>query len=207
MKYDALIFDLDGTLWDATDEILFTWRSVLERHPGLREPVTAEELQGLMGLPMTEIAKRLFPKETPDVQIQLMSECCQAENDYLMEHGAKLYPDLCKTLLELKQRYHLCIVSNAQSGYIEAFLTAHKLWDVFDDHLAFGDTGKSKGENNRIVIARNSYRSPVYIGDTQGDLQSAMDAEIPFVFCSYGFGNVTHYDMKIDTFSDLACIF
>lgn len=207
MYADGIIFDLDGTLWDSTPEILTTWQMVLDRHPGLREPITPDELQGLMGLPMTEIARRLFPMETPEIQTALMNECCQVENEYLREHGATLYPDLVETLLELKKDHKLCIVSNAQSGYIEAFLTAHNLWDVFDDHLAFGDTKKSKGENNLEVIRRNGFRNPVYVGDTQGDLQSALDAGIPFVFCEYGFGQAERFDASIQAFSDLIPLF
>lgn len=207
MYADGIIFDLDGTLWDSTPEILTTWQLVLDRHPGLRAPITAEELQGLMGLPMTEIARRLFPKEDAETQMALMNECCQVENEYLAEHGARLYPDLINTLQKLKESHKLFIVSNAQSGYIEAFLTAHKLWELFDDHLAFGDTGNSKGENNLEVIRRNGLKHPVYVGDTQGDLQSAIDAGIPFIFCAYGFGSAAHYDEKIDRFSDLADLF
>lgn len=207
MTADAIIFDLDGTLWDSTPEILKTWQLTLDCHPGLRDPITADELQGLMGLPMTEIAKRLFPMESPAGQMALMEECCQVENEYLKKHGATLYPELVETLTALKKKYKLCIVSNAQSGYIEAFLTAHRLWDLFDDHLSFGDTRKSKGENNREVIRRNGFQNPVYVGDTQGDLQSAMDAGIPFIFCEYGFGSVDHYDAKITNFSELLDLF
>ena len=207
MNADGIIFDLDGTLWDSTPEILKTWQMVLDRHPGLREPITMDELQSLMGLPMTEIARRLFPGESPETQMALMDECCVVENEYLAQHGATLYPELVETLLELKKTHKLCIVSNAQSGYIEAFMTAHKLWNIIDDHLAFGDTKKSKGENNLEVIRRNGFKHPVYVGDTQGDLQSAMDAGIPFVFCEYGFGNVDHFDAKISSFKELLSLF
>lgn len=207
MTADGILFDLDGTLWDSTPEILKTWQIVLDRRPGLREPITIDELQGLMGLPMTEIARRLFPSLDSDKQMALMTECCSEENDYLRQYGARLFDGVRETLLELKKHHKLCIVSNCQKGYIEAFLTAHDLWDVFSDYLSFGDTGLTKGENNRLVIERNGFSHPVYVGDTQGDLQSAMDAGIPFIFCKYGFGQVDHYDAAIDRFSDLLNLF
>ena len=68
----------------------------------------------------------------------------------------------------------------------------------FEDFECAGNTGKPKGENNKLVIERNNLKSPVYVGDTQGDLQSAIDANIPFVFAEYGFGNVDRYDYKIE---------
>lgn len=207
MTADGILFDLDGTLWDSTSEILKTWQIVLDRHPNVRGPITMEELRGLMGLPMNVIASRLFPGLGEEEQMALMRECCQEENDYLRQHGGRLFDGVEETLLELKKRYKLCIVSNCQKGYIEAFLTAHQLWDVFDDYLSFGETGLTKGENNRQVIARNGFENPVYVGDTQGDLQSAIDAGIPFVFCRYGFGQVTHFDETIDSFRQLLNLF
>ena len=43
----------------------------------------------------------------------------------------------------------------------------------------------------------------VYVGDTQGDADSAAVAGIPFIYASYGFGNVKKYDYSIEKFSDL----
>lgn len=41
--FDGVLFDLDGTLWDATGAICASWQRVLERHPEIvRPPVTVE---------------------------------------------------------------------------------------------------------------------------------------------------------------------
>ena len=45
--------------------------------------------------------------------------------------------------------------------------------------------------------------SACYIGDTQGDLEATELAGIPFVYCTFGFGNPTHYWKKIDSFEEL----
>ena len=52
-------------------------------------------------------------------------------------------------------------------------------------------------------MERNNIKSAVYVGDTIHDKEAADYAEIPFVFASYGFGNVTEYDYKLSNFSDL----
>lgn len=207
MSFDSILFDLDGTLWDSVDEIVITWNTVINRHPGLRAPITRAEQESVMGMQMDEIANRLFPAEAPEHRMALMDECVQEENQYLAEHGGTLYPDVAATLEYLHQRYKLFIVSNCQSGYIEAFLKAHKLGDFFDGYLCFGETGKSKGENIKQVIAQHHLMRPIYVGDTIGDQKSAQKAGIPFVYAAYGFGQVDGYDKKVNAFRDLQQLF
>ena len=206
MPYDSIIFDLDGTLWDSVDEIVVTWNSVIERYPGIRPPITRTEQESVMGLQMDDIAQRLFPKESAARQTALMAECVAAENDFLYKHGATLYPLLRETLQELKRRYSLYIVSNCQSGYIEAFLHAHQLEPLFDGFLCYGDTGRGKADNISEVVRRYGLKDPVYVGDTLGDAQAAEAAGVPFIFARYGFGHVEHYAAAVDSFQELAVL-
>lgn len=203
MNIDSILFDLDGTLWDAVDEIIHTWNIIIGRYPGLRAPITRAEQERVMGLQMDEIADRLFPSERPERRMELMDECIREENQYLAEHGGTLYPNVEETLKLLHQKYRLFIVSNCQSGYIEAFLTAHKLADYFTGYLCYGDTKLSKGENNQILIKRYGLTQPIYVGDTAGDLRSARFSGIPFVYATYGFGAVDQFDACIQSFEEL----
>lgn len=203
MRYDSILFDLDGTLWDSVDEIVAVWNAVIARYPGLRDPITRQEQESVMGLQMDEIARRLFPQESPERQSALMDQCIQEENEYLYDRGATLYPDVPEVLRALKTRYRLYIVSNCQSGYIEAFLHAHHLEDAFDGFLCFGDTGRGKGENIAEVVCVNGLQYPVYVGDTLGDAQAARAAGVPFIYARYGFGHVERFDAVIDAFREL----
>lgn len=204
---DSIIFDLDGTLWDATEAICKTWNIVLRDYPEIREPITVTELEGCMGLLLDDISRKLFPKETPALQKELITKCCDLEVEYLAENGGKLYPKVEETLCYLKDKYKLFIVSNCQSGYIESFFKGHGLDKYFTDMECAGNTGMEKGENNKLIIKRNNLKNPVYVGDTLGDLKSARDANIPFVYAKYGFGNVNEYEYAINKFEDLANIF
>lgn len=61
-EYDSLIFDLDGTLWDATEGIRQSWNHILEHNDKVkRDPISVEELGSCMGLVMYDIAAKLFP--------------------------------------------------------------------------------------------------------------------------------------------------
>ena len=203
-KVQAMIIDLDGTMWDATDGILKTWNEVIASHPECkRDLLTVEELGGYLGLPMTEIANRMFPHNTEAEKELLLDECCERENAYLCEHGGILYPKLEETLTILHQNYKLFVVSNCQSGYIESFLKAHKLERYFDDIQCWGDNKVPKGENNKVIMERNGVTRAVYVGDTSGDEQSARVAGIPVVYAAYGFGEAVAPDYTVQAFEEL----
>lgn len=207
MTYDSIIFDLDGTMWDSADGIVGTWNLVLEDYPQITQKVTREKLTACMGLPLDEIGRRLFPECTAELQKELMKKCCDLENEYLSVHGGVLYPELKETLEALSEKYRLFVVSNCQCGYIESFFAAHDTEKYFTDIECHENTGLSKGENNKLVISRNGLKNAVYVGDTQGDADSAAFAGIPFVYAAYGFGSVEKYDYRINKFSDLCSIF
>jgi phosphoglycolate phosphatase len=157
---------------------------------------------------MYDIAEKLMPDLEKKSRNLLMDEMCAHENEYLAQHGGTLFPDLEKTLGKLQKKYKLYIVSNCQDGYIEAFLSAHRLSKYFSDTECWGRTRKTKGESNKILIERNGLKNPVYVGDTVKDAQSAKDADIDFIYAAYGFGEVdsSTYVAKIDNFSDLTRI-
>ena len=203
-SYDGIIFDLDGTMWDTRKPICEAWNIILSRHEEIhRTPIVEADLNDCMGLPMYDIAAKLFPQEQEQVRNALMDELCTFENGYLAERGGILYPQLAETLYTLSKKYPLYIVSNCQDGYIQCFFKAHNLEKYFVDFESAGKTGLSKGENNKLVIERNNLKNAVYVGDTQGDADSATVAGIPFVYARYGFGDVEKYDYVIDKISDM----
>ena len=206
MKFDGIIFDLDGTLWNSTKAICDTWNVVLARYPELNRSMTIEELYGCMGLQMYDISAKLFPNLSKDMQKKLMDECCEYENEYLSIHGGELYEGLEEVLITLSAKCPLFIVSNCQDGYIECFLKAHNLSKYFVDTECWGRTRVSKGESNKILMNRNNLTHPVYVGDTVGDAQSAIDAGIPFVYAAYGFGSVNQYEYMINSIKELLTI-
>ena len=85
----------------------------------------------------------------------------------------------------------VCIVSNCQKGYIEAFLDYYQLNEYISDKESFGGTGLPKGENIRLVCERNHLERAVYLGDIEGDYRSACMAGIPFIHAAYGFGTIS----------------
>ena len=73
-NYEAIIFDLDGTLWDNTHQAVHIWNRVLKKHPGMRKPATQEEEAGYMGKTPEEIAVLLLPNETEEMMMESVKE-------------------------------------------------------------------------------------------------------------------------------------
>ena len=200
---NGIIFDLDGTLWNASLQVVPAWNSVLRRYSELNKQICIEDMQGFMGKTISDIARTMFPNIKLEESVKVLEECCKEEQVYLREHGGVLFPNLEETLEILKRNYNLYIVSNCQDGYIQAFLEYHNLNCYFDDFEMSGRTGKSKGENIKIIMNRNELDKAVYVGDTQGDLNAADFAEIPFIFASYGFGNIDKKEVFINSISEI----
>jgi len=206
LDIDSIIFDLDGTLWSSLEGVCDVWNMILAKHSNIKRVILPNDMEKCMGDTINVIGKKLFPELDENSQMNLMKECCDAEQIYLGEHGGVLYPKLEDTLSTLSEKYKLFIVSNCQDGYIQCFFKAHKLDKYFTDFECSGKTGLSKGENNKIIIQRNSLRNPIFVGDTNGDAESAIVAGIPFVYANYGFGNVEKYDYVIESFEALLTI-
>ena len=197
----AVIFDLDGTLWDSSRQIIPVWNAVLKENSVDRE-IVHQDICNCMGKTSEQIAEMLFPNLSREKGLALVLECCRREADSLQKTGAVLYPELMETLLDLKKDYHLYIVSNCEDGYIQAFLTAHKFWDIIEDFECIGRTGRCKGDNIRLVIERNDIDRAIYVGDTASDQAAAQLAGIPFVHAAYGFGKVES-EQKLNCIADI----
>ena len=202
MPKPAILFDLDGTLWDASKVVSRVWTETIRAKglPGFL--LTAEGIQAQMGKTMVAIGESLLPDVEPGERKRLMDLSCQAENEAVWEEGGILYPHLEETLKTLFPLYTLAIVSNCQDGYIEAFLHAHDLAAYFTD-IQSGGNDCSKGHNIRLVMERNGIDRAVYIGDTARDQSAAGEARVPFIHASYGFGVAHEPDGVLTSISEL----
>lgn len=201
----GIIFDMDGTLWDSAENVAKSWNLVIEESGLLEKTLTAEDISGVMGKTMDVIADILFAELPQEKRGKLLEACCARENDYLREHGGILYDQVEETLRVLKRKgYDLYIVSNCQSGYIEAFLDYYGLRDLFGDIECYGNNLLQKGENIRLVADRNMLDGAVYVGDIQGDYDASRMAGVGFIHAAYGFGTIEEEVPEIHAFAELS---
>lgn len=217
-KIDGIILDVDGTLWDSTGIVAKAWTRAVRENGCPDRTIMPDMLQALFGKPMNVIADNLLPDLTPEHRQQIMKVCCVYEQRALREELPArkesdadrgqddcpiCYPKVSQTIRELAGKLPVFIVSNCQAGYIEMFLEKTGLADCITDFECFGNNGKSKGENIRLVAERNALKTPVYVGDTQGDCDASEEAGVAFAYAQYGFGTVDHADAVIGEFAEL----
>lgn len=203
LQCDAVILDVDGTLWDSTPIVAKSWQAAAIGS-GLSVTITPKVLQKLFGKTMDVIAAELLPGESEEVRRAFMAAATEAEQKALETDPCHIaYPGVVDTIEKLSKKLPLAIVSNCQSGYIELFMEKTGSAKYITDTECFGDTGFGKAENIKLVMERNNFTAPVYVGDTEGDRAAAEEAGVRFIWASYGFGKPASFDDRISTFSEL----
>ena len=204
MNYESIIFDIDGTLWDSRALVAEGYNIQLKKEGLDHLCVTAEDLKPLFGKVMTEIADAILASIDPKDRYDLMERCMETENNYLFENECRIgYPGVTETVAELSKKYRLFIVSNSQCGYPELCMDKLGLTPYIEGHMCFGDTGTSKGQTIRRLCEKHNITDCIYVGDTQGDYEATVEAGIPFLWATYGFGTPADFVAKIDKFEDL----
>ena len=207
MKYDSIILDVDGTIWDTTPIVAKAWNKAIDKLFPQVAPVTADILKGQFGKTMDVIGQNLFGGLEPEEQKKLLDQCCVEEQLALEQNEEDItYEGVVETIRALAANLPLFIVSNCQAGYIELVMKKLGIEDYITDFECFGNNGLTKDKNIRLVVERNKLKNPVYVGDTQGDLEACKLAGVPFIWAEYGFGKVCENDIagKVKRFPDLA---
>jgi phosphoglycolate phosphatase len=204
-KECSLIFDLDGTLWDAVSPITAAWNQAMaeEKAPFLFDEA---KIKSYMGLTPEETCPLAFPGVPFEEEMRLFQACLRSEIAYLSKNPGKLYPKEREVLAELSKTYSLYLVSNSDKGYVENYLTACQMSAFFSGHVCAGDTGLAKWANIQYLMKRENLAKALYIGDTAKDKNETEKAGIPFIHAAYGFGEIPHCRYRLSRLADLPLV-
>lgn len=201
---DSIIFDLDGTLWDASSTSAMAW-SKTGANLGINVAIDKSSIQKVSGLPFDKCIDVLFgshAQKIPDLKLQLD----KAEQYEVLHRGGRFYDGMLNGLRELSGEYKLFLVSNCQDWYLNAFFEHSGLRDVFQDSICFGQTNRPKSENIKEIVKRNGLKKAVYVGDTHWDQEAAFYARVKFIFVRFGFGTVQVSCPSVGSIAELVCL-
>lgn len=199
---DSLIFDMDGTLWDAVDTYAECWE-IAFRHIGIERTVKRDELIAFMGMEIREIANRCFPDMSTERQDEFLKDLYRIQDEQVARKGGILFEGVKEGLSELSSRYRLFLLSNCEKNGLKVFMRFAGIEPYITDSITYGDTHRSKKYNLHLLKTKHDLKRPVYIGDTDGDAKQCRLASVPFVFVTYGFGNTDDFILSFDSFPAL----
>jgi len=202
-KPDALIFDMDGTLWDAVETYTQAWNEYFKKH-GLTNLLTKSDLDALMGLEESKFLEIVLPEYSSEDRKTCYKEVIQLQYQLIDKIGGSLYPNVQNYLEKLSKDFKLFIVSNCPKDTIEHFMKFAKIEHLITNSLSHGQNYRPKHENISSLVKDYNLKRAIYIGDTQGDMVQSKKANLPFIFMAYGFGSCDTFEKSFDSFESFA---
>lgn len=207
MSFDALIFDLDGTLWDCSAASASAF-NLAYQSCGIDRQVSREFIRSISGKPSTECDEILLSGTSGETRRLLLQHLDEFELIEMGKHAATaLYNGVHEGLTALSKNYRLAVVSNCGEKYLQIFRECTSVGSLFTDCECFGRTKRPKAENLRLLIDRQRFSSPCYIGDTASDEEAAAKAGVPFFHARYGFGVTNQSHQAFSSFEQLTHYF
>lgn len=199
---DSIIFDMDGTLWDAVSSYTEIWNTSA-KEMGIDRVITNDNLIDQMGKPIKGIVMEIYG-DSANFDLGKYIGLLEEYEDKLMPTlGGVPYPNMQSGIQKLSEKYKLFLISNCAENGLDMFMDYTGIRKYITDTLTYGQTGVVKSINIKRLIEQYGLKNAVYVGDTQGDCNETHKAGIPFVFAKYGFGSCEDYDIAFDSFEDI----
>ena len=185
-----LIFDLDGTLLNTIDDLGYACNYALAQTGFPTHPI--EAYPAMVGNGISNLIRRALPEaERNDETVARLREFFVP---YYNEHNCdqtRPYDGIPQLLSTLRAKGHtLAVASNKYQAATEK-IVRHFFPDTFDCILGERDGIPRKPDPQIVADILSAIASkaslPLYIGDSLVDRDTALNARVPFVACSWGF--------------------
>ncbi len=179
-RWEAILFDLDGTLIDTNDLILRSFEHVFET-AGIKQ-WSREDMIPLMGMPLWEQMRRFTGREDVHDLVRIYRKF----NLYNHDRYVKPFPDLQEVIMSLHQAgYRLGVVTSKMRYTSELGLSLYKVLHHFESMVTIEDVRNPKPHPEPMRVAmKNMNLMPsqlLMVGDSSADLASARAAGISTV--------------------------
>lgn len=216
-KPQAMVFDMDGTLFKTETLLLPAYHGVFDRlrQEGLYKGETPPEqlMLGSLGLLLDEIWKNVMPNEDLAVHRRANELLLELELKGLEGEGSELYPGVTETLAELKRRgIKLYVASNGLEHYVKGVAKAHGITPLFDGLYSAGEfQTASKVDLLHLLLKREGLSSIWMVGDRSSDVEAGKKNGQIVIGCKYaGFGDndeLAGSDVVITDFAELLSLY
>lgn len=189
MKYELIIFDMDGTILDTLEDLKNSMNYALSLYHMPER--TLDEIRSFVGNGIRRLIEQAVPSGTSVETID------QVHKDFMVYYKlhssdfTKPYDGIKELLLELKKRgYKTAVVSNKADAAVQDLCIQY--FDTLFD-LAIGEKPDiaRKPAADMVNLALNqlniSKEKAVYIGDSDVDVATAVNSGLDMIAVDWGF--------------------
>lgn len=198
LKYDLLVFDLDGTLADTAGDIAEAMRRVLARLG--RPAVARERVLSAIGRGVRRLAEGVASPPHEPVVEEFMKEY----SAHLLE-ATRLYPGVAETLEALASARKI-VLSNKPAEMSRRVVEGLGIARRFEAVYGGDSFPECKPDPACLRRAAGGARRILMVGDSAIDVQAAQNAGVEMCAVTYGYareGDLAAADFRIDRFGRL----
>ena len=201
-----LIFDLDGTLVDSSQDIT---NAVNHSIQGLDVPqYTAGQIIQLVGEGITTLVGKIVPGDRAEMRDLVLDRFLEYYSVHLLDN-TRPYPGVKETLQDLG-RFKKTVVSNKRESLSRKILESLGLLSHFD-MVVGSETVKEKNPSPHPILFLLEHialtpRDAVMIGDSDVDIKAGKAAGTATIAVTYGYrprSILNGADFRIDEFSEI----
>lgn len=181
MAVKAIIFDMDGVIFDTERVYMNIWMDVYKRH-GLE--ITRDFYVSLIGRDRNSIIKVLLDKFGADFDTTMMFAQCDAELKNAISRGEVPVKEGALVLFDyLKENnYKMALATSSSKEKLEMQLNIHNLAEIFDVIVCADDVKTSKPNPEIFLISAKKLgmklEECIVIEDSPAGIEAAHNAGI-----------------------------
>lgn len=193
LKYDAILFDVDGTLIDSAPGIINTLQEVFD---AMGVDTTNVNLRRYLGPPLRKSFGEHF---TDPAKIEEATERYRTSYAVKGSHESAAYPGAVEMLQRLKQAgIVLCTATSKPTEVVTPILEEKGLAPLFD---FIGGASMDESRDTKTDVVKHVLSQPVMqgrhvlmVGDRNDDMRGAKDCGLDAAGALYGYGSREELD-------------
>lgn len=189
MKYKAVLYDMDGTVLDTLGDLVSAVNYTME-HFGMPRR-SEKEIMGFLGNGAKNLITCAAPSGTASEKIDEMLAFYLPWYDSHCQILTAPYEGIIELMQELKALgVKQAVISNKQDSAVKP-LAAHYFPGLLESALGESETVKKKPNPDAVLAALKELgvdkSEAIYVGDSEVDVQTAINADMDCAAVSYGF--------------------
>lgn len=189
MNISTIIFDCDGTLLNTFEDLRNALNYALEVHGYPLHP--DDYVRSKIGSGVSNLVKWNMPSQASSQDHATCLKTFEAYYESHMRDSTKPYPGIVHLLEELLSAgYKIAIVSNKYQEGV-SYLNTMYFNNLFTVAIGTRPEVARKPAPDMVIEAMNqlgvSAQESIYVGDTEVDIETAKNANIPCIGVTWGF--------------------